>query len=401
MTGGVSQLETFDPKPEAISGVRGPFKSIETAVPGLRFGESLPGLARRADQLAVIRSLNHDAAPIHETGQQLLQTGRLSFNGISFPNWSSVVAKRSRPAMESLPVCYFRVPLSILVCRPIADSRPDCWESIGSRLSSRSIPATNLNRFGECTARRGLDGCCCARQMLELGTRCVTVNLFDSLRDQITWDCHGDKNCGPASLFDYQTRLCPEFDQAFSGLLDDLGQRGLLHETLVIASGEFGRTPYVNENMGRDHWPDCWSALVAGGKTAGGKIIGASDASAAAPIERPVAPGELTATLLHWFGVDATAQTIDVDQREIPLVPHLPIHELWGSASLARCRALNNRPTPDHVKSVVTNHYPAARAGAGELGRETSLSLRVNATIASANIASANTSSNVEIPSNT
>ena len=147
-----------------------------------------------------------------------------------------------------------------------------------------------------------------ARQLVEQGTRCVTVNLFDSLGDRITWDCHGDKNCGPATLFDYQDRLCPEFDQAMSGLLDDLAQRGLLDDTLVIATGEFGRTPRVNDNMGRDHWPGCWSALVAGGKVCGGKIIGASDSTASEPIDRPVSPGEITATMLHWCGVDGASR---------------------------------------------------------------------------------------------
>ena len=102
MTGGVSQLETFDPKPEAHSSVRGPFKSIETAVPGIRFGESLPRLAQRADRFAVVRSLTHDAAPIHETGQQLLQTGQLSIGGIQFPNWSSLVA-REVPGRHGIP----------------------------------------------------------------------------------------------------------------------------------------------------------------------------------------------------------------------------------------------------------------------------------------------------------
>jgi hypothetical protein len=82
--------------------------------------------------------------------------------------------------------------------------------------------------------------------------------------------------------------------------------------------------------MGRDHWPSCWSAIVAGGKVAGGKVIGSSDSSAAEPLERPVEPGELTATLLNWCGIDGAAQSIIYEQETIPLVPHAPVAELWA-----------------------------------------------------------------------
>ncbi|MEI8383601.1 MAG: DUF1501 domain-containing protein, partial [Planctomycetota bacterium] len=102
MTGGPSQLETFDPKPEAVSSIRGPFKSIETAIPGIRFSETLPLLAQRSNRLAIIRSMNHDAAPIHEAGQQLLQTGRLALGDIKFPHWGSVVASQS-PVRHGVP----------------------------------------------------------------------------------------------------------------------------------------------------------------------------------------------------------------------------------------------------------------------------------------------------------
>ena len=95
MTGGPSQLETFDPKPDAATSIRGPFKSIDTAVPGIRFSETLPMLAQRASRLAIIRSMNHDAAPIHETGQQLLQTGRLAIGDVKFPHWGSIVASQA------------------------------------------------------------------------------------------------------------------------------------------------------------------------------------------------------------------------------------------------------------------------------------------------------------------
>ena len=169
-----------------------------------------------------------------------------------------------------------------------------------------------------------------SRQLVEQGTRCVTVNLFDSLHQRLTWDCHGDKHCGPATLMNYQDRLCPEFDRALSGLLDDLAQRGLLDDTLVIATGEFGRTPKVNDNQGRDHWPGCWSGIVAGGKLTGGAVVGASDATASEPIDRPVSPGELTATLVAWCGVDVAPLKTTIDKTELPLIPFAPLTELWG-----------------------------------------------------------------------
>ncbi|WP_010588095.1 DUF1501 domain-containing protein [Schlesneria paludicola] len=333
MTGGASQLETFDPKPEAPASIRGPFKSIETSIPGVRFGESLPGLARRADQLCVIRSLNHDAAPIHETGMQLLQTGQLSFGPAQFPNWSSVVAqnvdaRNGAPVSVVLPQPLFDTGVSTYRGQSAGVLGTD-WNPLTISAEPDEEPESIQRLYGHSSFGRKLLQ---ARQLVERGTRCVTVNLFDSLRNQMTWDCHGDRNCGPATLFDYQDRLCPEFDRALSGLLDDLGQRGLLDDTLVVVTGEFGRTPHVNENMGRDHWPSCWSAVVAGGKVPGGLVIGASDAMAREPIERPVVPGELTSTLLNWFGVD-TSQTVEIDGKSIPLITDAPLSELLGSST--------------------------------------------------------------------
>ena len=332
MTGGVSQLETFDPKPDAPASIRGPFKSIETAVPGVRFSESLPGLAQRSNRFAVIRSLKHDVAPIHETGLQLLQTGRLSMNGIKFPNWGSVVA--------SSGVTRNGVAANVILPQLLGDTGVATyrgqqagilgseWEPQLATKEPADEPESIRRMYGNTDFGRMLLK---SRQLVEQGTRCVTVNLFDSLKDRITWDCHGDKNCGPATLFDYQAKLCPEFDQAMSGLLDDLSQRGMLEETLVIATSEFGRTPHVNENVGRDHWPQCWSAIVAGGKVSGGKVIGSSDSSAAEPLDRPVEPGELTATLLNWCGIDSLSQSVIFEKDTIPLIPHAPLNELWDS----------------------------------------------------------------------
>ena len=363
MTGGPSQLETFDPKPDAPSAIRGPFSSIETAVPGLRFSKTLPLLAQRADRLAVIRSLAHDSAPIHETGQQLLQTGRLSTNGLRFPHWGSIVASRTTPLtisksgfsesrtslrcassqredrLTKLSRTSASVPACSIVNGPLSETGVKAyrgqeagllgseWEPIVSTLELAEEPEAIQRLYGTSDFGRLLLK---SRQLVEQGTRCVTVNLFDSLHQRLTWDCHGDRHCGPATLMNYQDRLCPEFDRALAGLLDDLAQRGLLDDTLVIATGEFGRTPKVNDNQGRDHWPGCWSGVIAGGKLTGGAVLGASDATASEPMDRPVSPGELTATLVAWCGVDAAPLKTTIDKTELPLIPFAPLTELWG-----------------------------------------------------------------------
>eukprot|EP00456_Euglypha_rotunda_P023955 TRINITY_DN1973_c0_g1_i3.p1 TRINITY_DN1973_c0_g1~~TRINITY_DN1973_c0_g1_i3.p1 ORF type:complete len:419 (+),score=84.73 TRINITY_DN1973_c0_g1_i3:1133-2389(+) len=331
MTGGASQLETFDPKPDASSSIRGPFKSIETAVAGVRFSETLPMLAQRANRLAVIRTMNHDAAPIHETGQQLLQTGRLSMGGVKFPHWGSVVASQSATRLG--------VPSNAIVPAFLSSTGVNAyrgqeagllgseWEPVAISSAIEGEPESIRRQYGETDFGRLLLR---SRQLVERGTRCVTVNLFDSLHQRATWDCHGDPNCGPATLNDYQSKFCPDFDRALSGLLDDLAQRGLLDDTLVVATGEFGRTPHVNERVGRDHWTDCWSAVVAGGRVAGGKVIGASDATASRPVDRPVSPGELTATLLDWCGANVESLSVTVDKEDLPLVPCQKLSELWS-----------------------------------------------------------------------
>ena len=331
MTGGPSQLETFDPKPDAPSSIRGPFKSIETAVPGIRFSETLPMLAQRAQRLAVIRSLNHEAAPIHETGLQLLQTGRLALGDLKFPHWGSMVASQS--------ACRGGAPCSAIIPAMLTGTGVNAyrgqeagllggeWEPLPVSAPVDSEPESIRRLYGETEFGRRLLK---SRQLVERGTRCVTVNLFDSLQQRMTWDCHGDAHCGPATLHDYQSRLCPEFDRAVSGLLDDLTQRGMLDDTLVIATGEFGRTPKVNERMGRDHWTECWSALVAGGRVTGGAVIGASDTSASQPVDRPVSPGELTATLLEWCGTTVAPLTVTNGKTNLPLIPYKKLTELWG-----------------------------------------------------------------------
>ena len=157
----------------------------------------------------------------------------------------------------------------------------------------------------------------------------VTVNMFDTVFNRVTWDCHG---AAPFStLDDYASELLPTFDQAFTALIDDLERRGRLETTLVIAAGEFGRTPRINASGGRDHWPGVWSVVLAGGGVRGGQVVGASDAHAAEPGDRPVTPEDLLATMYYSLGIDATRTLFRPDGTSISLVENgTPVRELFG-----------------------------------------------------------------------
>jgi hypothetical protein len=347
MTGGPSQLETFDPKPTAPQGIRGPLQAISTAVPGTQLSECLPQLAARADKFAILRSLNHDAAPIHETGLQLLQTGRMARGDVRHPAYGSVVARLLGPRNEIAP--YVVLPrllgeTGVSAYRGQAagylgrDFEPLTWRhqsSSGSAEMASFVPGGFLAEETEKTQTtygktRFGRLCLQARKLVECGVRCVTVNLFDTLANEKTWDCHGRSATDSSNLYDYREQLGPEFDRALSALLDDLAQRGMLDDTLVIATGEFGRTPRINEFGGRDHWPGVWSAIVAGGGVQGGRVIGASDAHGAAPSDRPTAPGELTATIYNRLGLADDLKLSVNDETLLPLVDHQPISELFA-----------------------------------------------------------------------
>ncbi len=311
LTGGPSHLDTFDPKPHAPSGVRGPFRPIRTPVPGLYVSELLPRTAARMDRIAVVRSLHHEEAPIHETGLQLIQTGRLCRGGREYANFAAVVAYLARGSWALLP-------------GPLGDtgvdvSRGQSTGPLGPWCESRSI--TSAGDFGvQC--RRAL-------RLVEAGAKVVVVNMFTTVYESLSWDCHADGGLLPTSLDDYRHTVCPTFDAAYSTLLDDLANRGLLDSTLVVATGEFGRTPFVNSRGGRDHWPGVWSALFAGGGVRGGQAVGSSDALGGEPNDRPVTPAEVTATVYHALGIDPQARIPGPDGQEIVLVDSMPIAELF------------------------------------------------------------------------
>ena len=387
LVGGPSQLETFDPKPGAPAEIRGPFGSIATRCPGVRISEHLPRLASRTDRVAIVRSVHHDAAPIHETGYQLLQTGRLARAGEEWPHVGSWVAKvqgieRPLPPFMVLPGPITSTGVNIphgqsagwlgpafdpfhLAADPAAadfDPRaaldrarafldevveplPSSRESVLTRdqasAADRILSRSARNAFDLGQEREAVrdaygrttfgQSCLLARRLVESGVRLVTVNMFETVFNRVTWDCHG---AAPFStLADYARDLLPTFDRAFAALLDDLEQSGRLESTLVIAAGEFGRTPRINVDGGRDHWPGVWSVVLAGGGVQGGQVVGSSDAHAVAPADRPVTLPDLLATICHSLGIGSRSVS-GPEGSQVELLEEYaePIRELFGTS---------------------------------------------------------------------
>jgi hypothetical protein len=377
LVGGPSQLDTWDLKPDAPDSVRGPFRLIRTNVPGIDLCEHFPRMARMADRYALVRSVHHDAAPIHETGHQLMQTGRLCRGGQEHPHYGAVLSHLRGPAPGGLP------PFIVLP-GPIGNTGvsvshgqtaghlgtahepvvvgvdPERAALVGAvDHAQRSFDADEDNqprgaaeqafaRLFSPGAKRALDlagerdgardrygrgtfgqSCLLARRLVEGGVRLVTVNMFETVFNEVTWDCHADGGSLATSLDDYRDTLCPMFDQAYTALLDDLHERGLLETTLIVAMGEFGRTPQLNPRGGRDHWPGCWTILFAGAGVRGGQVIGSSDRTGSEPKDRPVTPAEVAASVYRALGIDPGTRLPGPDSQPMPLVEAAPISELF------------------------------------------------------------------------
>jgi uncharacterized protein (DUF1501 family) len=343
LTGGPSQFETFDPKPDAHSSIRGPFLPVSTTVPGLLLSETLPQLSQRAELFSVLRSLSHQGAPIHEAGLQLIQTGVLTKNRQVAPTIGAVVASRANYRGELAPhvvlpgilrdtgvetqrgqsagvlgaewnPCPFRLPTEAQPVDWTAFTAESAWKNV-SDFSTE--PAATRLKYGASEFGRN---CLAARRMVEQGVPFVTINMYDSLANRVTWDCHASGPTAPTKFSDYRDIVCPHFDTGLAALLEDLNQRGLLDSTLVVAVGEMGRTPKVNRQGGRDHWTGVFSALIAGCGFPGGQILGSSDADGAQPQERPIHPAELIATIYAALGVDPQTELTLADGKKWPLV---------------------------------------------------------------------------------
>jgi hypothetical protein len=316
-TGGPSQLETWDPKPEAPSEVRGPYGAIETNVAGIRISETLPRLAALADRYALVRSLNHDGPAVHELGLQLVQTGRADLSSGEWPNPGA--------ALSYLDGSRGPLPASMILPQPLGDTGITLPRGQGTgflpaahaplsagtpELLAPSVRAS-LDLAGEAAGLRDRygrtgfgDDCLRARRLVEGGVRFVTVNQYSTLFNQHTWDSHGFPDL-PTRVADIGEHVAAPFDHAVSALIADLCDRGQYEDTLLVCIGEFGRTPKLTPTGGRDHWTRCWSAMLGGGGIRGGQVIGASDAHAAEPVESPVSPSELVATIYAALGVSA------------------------------------------------------------------------------------------------
>ena len=261
-------------------------------------------LAAMMDRLTLIRSLGHDSAPIHETGLQLLQTGRLCRgDGPVAPHVGAVGLAPVRFAGRRAAVG--RDPPGPIGHTGVAISHGQSAGVLGSPFEPAVLgpevdaPGADLDAYGPTEFGRS---CLRARSLVESGVRFVTVNMYRTVFGQVSWDCHGLRPF--ATLADYRDTVLPTFDRAFSALVGDLDRLGLLDSTLVVAAGEFGRTPRLNAAGGRDHWPSASSAVLAGGGFSGGRVIGATDAHAAEVVNRPFSPAELVATMQRHLGID-------------------------------------------------------------------------------------------------
>ncbi len=405
--GGLSQLDSWDPKPNGPSEIRGPYQPIATSVPGFRVGELMPRLAKQADRYAVIRSMSH-GVPIHDVANRMLLAGQ-SLPALDAPSFGSIVTKL-RPSSASVPSHvwlqkfgggamppeptyttggWLGMAHAPLVIGMNHDDNPgtsgfrvkafDTAEGVSSdRLASRRQlleqvePAEMPNNRGESLSRfreRAFDlltgtasrqafdverepdavrdrygrnplgqNLLLARRLIEAGVRLVNVvawcglapgNTFLSLE---TWDMHGN---GGIDIFGNGWNglgwALPVCDTAVSALLEDLEQRGLLDETLVVLVGEFGRTPRISKGstaIGRDHWPNCYSAMLAGAGVRGGTVYGSSDVQAAYVKDRPVSPEDFAATLFH--ALDISPETgISPDGFTVRASSGRPVAELF------------------------------------------------------------------------
>jgi hypothetical protein len=397
MSGGPSQTDTFDPKPGHANG--GPFKPIESAVPGMLLGPHLPKLAKQAKDIAIVRSMTSKEGD-HGRATYYLRTGYLPQGPVRYPTLGSLVANELdndsaelpgfvsigpvrgvSPAAftsgflgpkcapfnvgernlagavdtggSSLTVDDLDIPRGI--SRPRADERLELMLTLGNDfLANRpGVPSlshqsayTRAIKMMRSSAAKAFDldqepgaihdaygrnpfgqGCLLARRLIERGVPFVEVTLSspDGGNNALGWDTH-------AQNFDAVKRLSEVLDAGWSTLMTDLRSRGLLDRTLIVWMGEFGRTPKINENAGRDHFPNAWSTVLAGGGIRGGQVIGNTGVDGEAVKERPVNVPDLLATVVKGLGIDPTKQNTVDNGRPIRIVDTKanPIKELLG-----------------------------------------------------------------------
>ena len=401
--GGLSQLDSWDPKPNAPAELRGLYKPIATSVPGFRVGELMPRLARNADKYAVIRSMTHTVG-VHDVANTMLLAGNRK-PAADDPAFGSVVAKL-KPSATNVPsyvwlqkfgggsmppdrtyltggslgpsvaplligtghtdnlatpgykVKVFEGDVSVSPERvagrrellekldannPMAAHRAKAFDLLTGPAVKKAFdieqePAKVRDRYGRNPLGQNL---LLARRLVEAGVRLTSVVAWTGMKPTEkflsieTWDMHGNAGIG---IFDDGWNglgfALPRCDQAVSALLEDLSDRGLLDETLVVLVGEFGRTPRISKGgggvNGRDHWPHCYSAMLAGAGVRGGAVYGASDATAAYVKDDPVSLEDFTATIYTAMGIDP-ATRLSPDGFTRPASTGKPVEALLES----------------------------------------------------------------------
>jgi hypothetical protein len=382
--GGPSHIDMYDLKPSAPAEVRGEFKPIATNVPGIQIGEHLPHQAKVMDRMALLRSAFHTNAG-HGMGSQWMLTGyqpTIEVNDNLYPSCGSVVARMKGANEPGLPA-YVNLPHAISLGKaaylgaaynpfaPDSDPNQDGFQVRNLKLSGR-VDASRLESRKDLmkdldTIRRDLDtagdmagldtfyrdamemvanrkaqqafdisrepaalrerygrhdlGQCCllARRLVEAGVTYVTVQAGGG------WDTHGD------NFKQLKTNLLPKFDQGLAALVSDIHDRGLQNDVLVMAMGEFGRTPRINPTAGRDHWPGAMTIVYSGGGLKMSQAIGTTNALAEYPASKPATVGCVLATMYHALGIDYGHVFYDQAQRPLPILNEgEPIKELIG-----------------------------------------------------------------------
>ncbi len=354
LEGGPSHIDTWDPKTNSN------FKPISTNVPGIQVSELLPKIARMMDKFALVRSM-HTRGTDHPQATHYAMTGHEINPAMQFPSLGSIVTKEMGPRNAVPPHVlvpkwdktrqyeeYFRAaflggeydPMCIpdpskpgfevtdlslpkSLSQSAVEGRSQFLKAIDRRYRELNETAehANMDAYSEqawkmiltpavrdafdlgkesdqTKERYGKDAigqsALLARRLVEAGSRFVTAAGYHSN----SWDTHSDNDKG------HRDRLSPPLDRTLTALVSDLEERGLLETTLVVAMGEFGRTPMINANLGRDHWPNCWSLALAGGGIKTGQVVGASDERGYNVTERVVTMGDLYATLYKAVGID-------------------------------------------------------------------------------------------------
>ncbi|MDB5350770.1 MAG: hypothetical protein JWN86_2017 [Planctomycetota bacterium] len=375
--GGLSHHDSFDPKPDAPSEVKGKYGAITTKTPGVRYGELLPRMASISDRFSLVRSGTH-GNDHHETATNWVLSGKF---GSAFGDYPAIGAVVSHELGFRGPMPpYFAVPknpsftwelgksaflggryesfktgdpndpefrvqdLSLL--NPKVDRRQSLRQAVDNLarqvesddqmktldefqrramdlvLSPESRRAFDVqredprlrDRYGRTTTAQS---CLLARRLVESGVRFVTINSGG-------WDHH-------ANIFASLDNRLPEIDKCLSALIEDLDSRGLLDSTLVVCMGEFGRSPKVNNMAGRDHWGHVASLLFAGGGVKPGQVVGASDEQGAYVSDRPIRPSDVAATIYQAVGVDPSRHLMTPENRPVAILDEgSPVAELFA-----------------------------------------------------------------------